>query len=971
MNQFTKFLQISNDLDTEKIYWKQIPKILDRKVTIEFISELWKEIKENGFGNRTIRGNIEKSGAGKITQSNVFNVFKTIIDIFKKNGVKGNERIKSEIKTFEKRQCLRYIGYNEDEVEEKLPQLIKGADKEETKEQIQLTKEITEKICLSIPAENFTKDKELEKITVLAAVLGCLEEIKSICNQRLEELDKAEEKEKQEKENAKKKANKKEEAKILEEEAKPVDAKKDESEPGESIPEPEPEPSANEPEAIVEPEEPDLVKKIDPSNYYLNNKLHMVGKILGTYDVGGKLKILVQAISNIPSSYVLSVDSFMTQNRKIRKAMPDLPEGDENQVFPMSLKTLGEESYADMEPSLAITALDEKYKGKQIVFQSKLEATKTGYKREAILDEKLPFERQTISTKHEDFIRVPMLDKDEWKTFIQEGGYEKSFRFWNLEADGLPKYVRVENRIYDLRDMVSVDIDGNIVITSEKEFSWFEFNVNKCKDTIIQKPLTDEDINVMQYKGLYEAEFIRPTFISQRFLDNGFKKAAAKAETKPIVIPTAEEPKIESQVPEVKEKVPEPTLPEEPTIVNESIPSSPMPEETMAIVEEEVKEEVAIETPIVHESMSFYLEELRKKAKKDHSFLYLKRDIVNFHCCLMSSPITILSGMSGTGKTQLPLCYAEYFNLGTEEENGNSRFLFVPVSPSYNEPSDLLGYYNPQTQCYNPSENGLVDFLIKASKNPDKMYLVLFDEMNLAPIELYFAPFLSLFEKNVGERRLYLFSNKDGKDKNGIPSSILLSDNVKFVGTINLDITTKDLSDRLLDRSSVIQLHRMSFTEMKKDYTLAEDFVSYPMGLDPLALFKETNHDNKNYTELFSESQVAFLDDLDRLFTEANPEKGLSYRSVRNMSLYLEASRDFDALTENEYFDLALKQNVLKKINGTSESLLHILGDAYKEEETCPLEQLLLERNDISDFKECIEEIKEKRTALRLHGYTR
>ena len=110
--------------------------------------------------------------------------------------------------------------------------------------------------------------------------------------------------------------------------------------------------------------------------------------------------------------------------------------------------------------------------------------------------------------------------------------------------------------------------------------------------------------------------------------------------------------------------------------------------------------------------------------------------------------------MSGTGKTKLPLKFAEFFNMSEE----NNELLFVPVSPSFTEPSDVLGYLNPNTGIYTPSDTRLVEFLNHASNNINKMHMVIFDEMNLSQIEYWFAPFMSILEKGNEEKNIYLYS---------------------------------------------------------------------------------------------------------------------------------------------------------------------------------------------------------------------
>ena len=152
--------------------------------------------------------------------------------------------------------------------------------------------------------------------------------------------------------------------------------------------------------------------------------------------------------------------------------------------------------------------------------------------------------------------------------------------------------------------------------------------------------------------------------------------------------------------------------------------------------------------------LDYFLKVLEKKG-----LCYDKEDIYNFHVSCKSSNLTILAGASGMGKTRLPLAYAECINV--RESDGT--LLFLPISPSYTEPSDVLGFYNSQTDEYVPSETGLVDFIKHAQDNPTKMHMVIFDEMNLSQIEYWFAPFMSILEKPKGERIITLYS-KTGKE---------------------------------------------------------------------------------------------------------------------------------------------------------------------------------------------------------------
>lgn len=71
--------------------------------------------------------------------------------------------------------------------------------------------------------------------------------------------------------------------------------------------------------------------------------------------------------------------------------------------------------------------------------------------------------------------------------------------------------------------------------------------------------------------------------------------------------------------------------------------------------------------------------------------------------------------------------------------------VWIPISPSYQEPHDLLGYLHPNG-TFIESETKLVRTLMKAKENPNQLYIIVFDEMNMSHIEHWFTPFLSVLE---------------------------------------------------------------------------------------------------------------------------------------------------------------------------------------------------------------------------------
>lgn len=185
-----------------------------------------------------------------------------------------------------------------------------------------------------------------------------------------------------------------------------------------------------------------------------------------------------------------------------------------------------------------------------------------------------------------------------------------------------------------------------------------------------------------------------------------------------------------------------------------------------------------------------------------------------FHTALKTaewSPLTVLSGVSGTGKSELPRLYSHF---------GGIYFEPLSVQPNWDSQESMLGFFNSIDNKFDAQP---VLRLLAQSQKPwsndypglqDAVCLVLLDEMNLAHPELYFAEFLSKLELRRGRK---------GSDVPFIPVKIgagmkpyelSLGRNVLWTGTMNQDETTKSLSDKVLDRSIIINFPRP--TELKR-----------------------------------------------------------------------------------------------------------------------------------------------------------
>ena len=158
----------------------------------------------------------------------------------------------------------------------------------------------------------------------------------------------------------------------------------------------------------------------------------------------------------------------------------------------------------------------------------------------------------------------------------------------------------------------------------------------------------------------------------------------------------------------------------------------------------------------------------------------------------------VLTGLSGTGKTQLAVQYAEALT-GADSESSD-HICTIPVQPGWHDPAPLLGYVNPLSEDrYTPQE--FLSFLIRATKHPGERHVCILDEMNLSHPEQYLAPILSAMEREGSQIPLH----SGDADAYGVPTAIPYPDNLVLIGTVNMDETTMGMSDKVLDRAFTLE----------------------------------------------------------------------------------------------------------------------------------------------------------------------
>ena len=232
--------------------------------------------------------------------------------------------------------------------------------------------------------------------------------------------------------------------------------------------------------------------------------------------------------------------------------------------------------------------------------------------------------------------------------------------------------------------------------------------------------------------------------------------------------------------------------------------------------------------PIKLTGVSITEEEALKKAKKyiaDCGLTFPDRVVNAFHASLKTadmSPLVVLAGISGTGKSELPMRYAEGMGI---------HLVSLAVQPRWDSPNDLFGFYNHlegrykatelaramvQFERYNRPTWPMPDGWEKENAKSEAMLLVLLDEMNLARVEYYFSEFLSKLEtrrgvnvdKSSDRAKAEIALDMGSLQLNEAAIKLYPDRNVLFAGTMNEDESTQSLSDKVLDRACVMRFGR-------------------------------------------------------------------------------------------------------------------------------------------------------------------
>lgn len=327
---------------------------------------------------------------------------------------------------------------------------------------------------------------------------------------------------------------------------------------------------------------------------------------------------------------------------------------------------------------------------------------------------------------------------------------------------------------------------------------------------------------------------------------------------------------------------------------------------------------------------------------------------------IKAKPFLILGGFSGTGKSQSvkELAYMTCADVnGLQQDKmmpGN--YCLVSVKPNWHDSTDLLGYYSSINDKYFLTD--FVRFLVKAMQSPNVPFFACIDEMNLAPVEEYFAEYLSVLEsreynpttkriesaallskdvftKSYGQFNIFneLGVAEDSKIAESLKKhGLRLPENVVVIGTVNMDDTTHSFSRKVIDRAMTFETQIKVFTADVFDNEGNLHYVSNPMNASEIMPEFASAKDAIAKLKADGVETEALMKEVSEFINEVNTAlKGspfqISYRVLNETLLYYYANRTDNI---NEVFNAMLMRKVLPRIEGDQEKAQRPLNALLK-----------------------------------------
>ena len=362
----------------------------------------------------------------------------------------------------------------------------------------------------------------------------------------------------------------------------------------------------------------------------------------------------------------------------------------------------------------------------------------------------------------------------------------------------------------------------------------------------------------------------------------------------------------------------------------------------------------------------------------------------NYIEALKTKPFLLLAGISGTGKSQkvkeLAYMTCPQSALGsTPTTPGN--YCLIEVKPNWHDSSELLGYYSSLTGKYHVTD--FLRFVHKAATNKSLPFFVCLDEMNLAPVEQYFAEYLSVLETRtvvdgkIQSAMLLTKESFEGYDLNKDytetdrdvvkfiqQNGLSLPENLFIIGTVNMDDTTHQFSRKVIDRAFTIEMNGGELEAMFSDEnTNALKYRENPVSLE---VFKpkyvkasEALEDSVvgKYADTIKISVPSILTKVNEILKDT-PFR-VSYRVQNELILYVanmiltssESSIDVDAIIKESALVILLEK-ILPRVQGDDKLLSDAAGSVFSKLKTL-LETNFSELSESAVFTEVVTKLDE------------
>lgn len=314
---------------------------------------------------------------------------------------------------------------------------------------------------------------------------------------------------------------------------------------------------------------------------------------------------------------------------------------------------------------------------------------------------------------------------------------------------------------------------------------------------------------------------------------------------------------------------------------------------------------------------------------------------------LRTKPFMLLAGISGTGKSRIVREMAKACWTPEEDEYGKNcprNFCMVQVKPNWHDSSDLIGYVsriNGEKYVVGP----FLRFIAKAIKDPKRPYFLCLDEMNLAPVEQYFAEYLSVIESRklqdghietdpivpyenteaYGSLIDQLFDSdeerKAYKTEEG-GKRLTIPENLFVVGTVNMDETTFSFSRKVLDRAMTIEMNEVDLKGGLEAGSSAEfGYIGEDL-MGDAAEGKDIYADNQTLCD----EVISYLGKVNEIL-EGTPFK-IAYRTRNEFLLYAVNRLHFAPESEVwQTLDEMTSMKILSRIEGDNERCEHVLRE--------------------------------------------